>query len=787
MAKKKTTQISVSQEDSKQAQQMLEQYHQIANNLHESKDQKQAQTALTEINNMSEGAQIALIKALSKETNTDAADVLAAIDELSPTKNVRKEAKRSLIRLEETRIYPSWTPPIDQVPTVQFQAPTGPLRFWKGIVTDTRDAGEVQLLLCFEREEDPREIRVLGFLLEFGFEGVKDFFTRIESKRRFEKFLDEMTAQMGEIETKDCSLAHGRRLILEALEVNKRGGAQPHRDYRLNASLVNQLVLEAPDLEEDDELDEDDYDEDEDEDIIDLHDLTPQDVVITFVESWIDEDYDTAYELLSSDSPLHAGLSMDEWIERREDWAEEAVPAELQPNFIFEREAPQSRLWLPNPFSAGRSATRKEFEVGWSIEIDDTPLDDTIPELPKATMVYEETGRHWFWTSYVLVKEQDAWRIQSMTDEGVRAQELSIEELQKRKQDLDKFLDDFTQKHKLEEIQNLTDEAALEYLGQVLRTVTRTVYYTDVLIKKLPLDNTLYEDAAGRTLMFRQLERSAAYLEQLTQRFTENRALNLRELAEVQRELSNRFFEEDDDERGDRFLELAEQALRESLTLEDVFETHISLAEILIDSGKFDDAEEHLLQAKEQATEPADLAHIELHLGEIAMEREEYREALSHYQYVTDYSPNDAVAWADVGEAHLKLGNFEEAETSYRRAIALRPDEADYYLDLNNLYKERGQPEKGIEAIEEGLRNNPDSITLNIFLATTYIERGDFDQAEEYVQEAERIDPEAEVVLMARQVLNITKATQAMNRSNRLKSVPNVGKLGRPVKKKKGR
>src|SRR5712692_10114410 len=163
MTKKKNTQISVSQEDTRQAQQVLEQYHQVAVNLHASTDQKQAETALTEINNMSEGVQIALLKVLSREKHTDAADVLIAINELSPMKSVRKEAKRSLIRLEEDRVYPQWSPPIDRAPAVQFPVVSGPLHFWKGIVTDSRAIGEVQLTLSFELEDDPKTVRVLGF------------------------------------------------------------------------------------------------------------------------------------------------------------------------------------------------------------------------------------------------------------------------------------------------------------------------------------------------------------------------------------------------------------------------------------------------------------------------------------------------------------------------------------------------------------------------------------------------------------------------------------------------
>ena len=797
MAKKKHTQPSISQEESKQAQQLLEQYHAVANNLHESSDQKQAETALTEINDMPEGVQMALVKALSKETNTDAADVLSAINALSPSKNVRKEAKRSLIKLEETKIYPHWSPPIEQVSLIQFPSATGRFRFWKGLALGSRNIGEMQLTLAFEEEDDPSYVRILGFLLEFWHDGVKDFFTRDQSKRSFEKLADQMVARTPDMKTKDISLAQARRLVLDALEVNKRVGTQPHRDYRLNVSLVDRLVLQASDLEEDAdfddeiEFDEDEDDDsdlyDEDEDAIDLHDLDPDQVVTTFVESWVDEDFDIAYDLLSTDSPLRQGLSKDEWMKRREDWAEEAVPAELEPNFIHEREAQQPRLWLPKPFGTDRSSTHNEIEIGWSIEIDEADLDDTIPELPKATVVYEETGRHWFWTSYVLVKDQDEWRIQSMTDEGANAQELPVEELQKKVEELDKYIENFAKKHKPEDIQQLSDVEAQQYGSQILWRVMLTIYYTDVLIKKLPLDSNIYETAAARSLSLMQYERCAVYLEQLTQRFAERRAFNLSGLAAIQGQLSDKFFEDEDDERGERFLELAEKSLRESLTLEDKLEVRLSLAELLIDKGEFDEAEDQLLQAKDQATEPADIAHIELHLGEIAMEREEYREALRHYQHVTDYDPNDAESWTEVGEAHSRLGNYEEAETSFKRAIALRPDEEDYYIDLYEMYTESDQPEKAVQAVEEGLSNNPDSIALNTFLATRYIEQQDFDQAEIYVQAAERIDPDSEIVLMTRQVLNMTRATQIANRRRGPRPGPNVPKLGRPGKKKKGR
>src|SRR5260221_11563070 len=89
---------------------------------------------------------MALLKGRSKEHDADAADVLRAINELSPIKAIRKEARRSLIRLQENLIYPKWSPPVEPA----IRASANPPRFWKRVVTQTFDEGEVQLLLWWE-------------------------------------------------------------------------------------------------------------------------------------------------------------------------------------------------------------------------------------------------------------------------------------------------------------------------------------------------------------------------------------------------------------------------------------------------------------------------------------------------------------------------------------------------------------------------------------------------------------------------------------------------------------
>jgi hypothetical protein len=187
MAKKKQVSQPLSQEDHEQAQRVLEQYHQIANELHTWTDQKEIETALAAITTMPESAQFALLKALAKERHTEAADVLLAINEVSPLKSVRKEARRALIQLQGAKIYRRWEPParpsLVTPPITSTQSVSGP------------------------------------------------------------SYLDE---------------------------------------------------------EEETDLDE----AEQDEEYLDLRDLPPQEVVTTFIEALVDGDFDTVYDLLSSESPL---------------------------------------------------------------------------------------------------------------------------------------------------------------------------------------------------------------------------------------------------------------------------------------------------------------------------------------------------------------------------------------------------------------------------------------------------------------------------------------------------
>ena len=62
------------------------------------------------------------------------------------------------------------------------------------------------------------------------------------------------------------------------------------------------------------------------------------------------------------------------------------------------------------------------------------------------------------------------------------------------------------------------------------------------------------------------------------------------------------------------------------------------------ENNDLDEARNHLLTAKAMlpADSAGDEAHIEMHLGEIAMEQDRAQEALEHYQRVAELEPDSA-------------------------------------------------------------------------------------------------------------------------------------------------
>ncbi len=735
MSHKKETSTLLSQEDNNQIQLILEHYRQIAEKLHTCTNQEQAEVTLTEINTLSETTQIALLKALSKENITDAADVLVAINAFSPHKEVRKEARRSLIRLEATKIHPQWTPPRANTSAIQVNV-VKPPRFWKGFVTQIREEGDIQLFLFWEQGYDYTEARSFIFQLDYWHEGVKDCIVETNSKRHINERIEEIHSQLGTTPITDCTLAEGKRLIEEALSVNQWRGTTPHKDYRNYLPTINSLIMECTDSGEDrgrifidPELDE-------------------QAVVINFLGAWSLGDYGLVYDFLTNNSSAREGLTRDEWIKLRRAWADEAHPARIELGFVHERERSQSALWLPSSSIGNLSTLRKEIEIGWSLELVDTPLNGTLKEMPMGTAINKETGRHWFWTSYTLVQEQGEWRIQQITDEGANIQGVSIVELQKRVKEFEEAIDATLQQP------NDDIQAAVEELSWRL---TQLLHYYDALIVRLPLDRQICEDAYARASAIGNPERILVYLQRLAQRFPENHSVILKSLGATFTNLAYRSQEQGLQDRAQRFLSQAEAVLREDIDTNDSAISRILLGELLITQNRLDDAEVELLKAKTMNPGPAEETTLEAGLGNIALQREHMEEALLHYQKVADLDPDYTGIWFNIGFVHRLLEHFTEAEEYYYRAIQKESSDIRPYSELTAISMNRGDQSKARDIAEQGVRARPDSAHMHALLASVLLETGDQQRAKQEIEEAEAINPEEEIVKRVRQYMNVQK------------------------------
>jgi tetratricopeptide (TPR) repeat protein len=767
-------------EESALVEQQLEQYQQLARHLRAG--ERSAEEILSPITAMTEAAQISFLKALAKENTSQAADVALALHNFAPLKEARKEARRTLIKLEAGRTYPQWAPPV--VSLMSMLVDSGlepdldelltPARFWRGMVSNTRDVGEVQLILLWEQGPYYRDARIMGFLLDFMGGGVKDFFTDVSRKPSMEERVREIAARLIDLDFVDCSLAKGQSLVREALAVNQRTGIAPHKDYQRHLPLVRQLVLDV----EAGEIGEDEKDDVEGPDTI-LSRFTEEflqkrealDVVPLFFEAWKDEEYGEMYDRLASDSPLREGLSREAWIERRQQWSAQAHSGDLSIAFLeerkdsFETEAP-------------------EIEVGWSLVFSDSA--GTLPEIPMATAFYEETGRHWFWASFKLVEEDEEWRIQSMTDEGAEAFHLSRRALEQRLKELEELAsqrlseidremredleDDEDEDEDEEELdEGDSDLGALEFeewmdrFSEAIAATTRCMHYCDALIaQSSPGDISNYNLAYDQALGMNDPQRAAVYAELMVDRFPAQRAESLHKLATAQLTISRSYDtdEDADEEQMQRFMELAEQTFRSAIAVDTGPMSKILLANILVAQNKqIEEAEDLLHQAEGMATEPKEVSMLEGGLATLALERDDEEAALRHYQRAAEVSPDMPNIWYYVGSLQNRLHRVDEAVESFRRSIEQEPGVTAAYIELADIYiHERRDLDKAQEIVEEGLEVNPDAADLLATLAMVHIEGDDLDSARQCLEEAEDIDDELEIVQTVRRIYDAKKA-----------------------------
>lgn len=733
MVRKKEIAFSLTDEEQQRQQDLLARYHTLAEGLRQSTDAPAIEHVLQEILQYTPELQQAIAKELSKEQHSDAADVLLALHSVSPNKEVRKEARRALLRLEGASIKPQWQAPQARTSVVEIKT-ANPPRFWRGQVSRTREQGEVLLSLYWEQGYDYTEVRSLTFVLDFWRDGVRELILETLSKRRVLESIEERQATTNNAFV-ECNLAEGKRLIEEALATNTWRGNQPTDEYRHHSNTLNTLIFQAQDAGHDRGL------------AFLYPEMEAQEVALHFVGSWSAGDYGLAYDLLSRDSTLLKDVTRAEWIEQHRRWFDEAHPARLMLAFVQEHQAPQSTLWLPSS-AASSQPKRAEAEIGWSLELSETMLSGTLAEMPLGTAINKETGRHWFWTKYTLVRENNEWRVQRFQDEGARLQGLPIAEIQQQITHREEEVETKA-KQPAEDVQGLLDE--------LTRGFYQILHYYDALIALVPLDRQPCEAATGRAMALGNPERAMVYLQRLVEHFPERLEFNMRSLAGTYATYAFNEAAANIPGRSEHFLELAETTLRDLLELHNDALNHLLLAELYSSQERNEEAEEelHLAEALNPTTD--EQGSIEANLGALAMRREQMAAALAHFERASKLTPNHPGIWFNLGFVHRLLGHMETAASHYRQAIEREPQDIRPYSELTAIFMNQPNQQEARRIVEAGLVANPDSAHLLALHASVLHVLGEERAAQRQLEKAEQLDPTLEIVQATRQQLESLK------------------------------
>jgi len=152
-----------------------------------------------------------------------------------------------------------------------------------------------------------------------------------------------------------------------------------------------------------------------------------------------------------------------------------------------------------------------------------------------------------------------------------------------------------------------------------------------------------------------------------------------------------------------------------SVAPEGNYTAHSNLALALAKQGEPEEALVHFHTAKAMHKYSVDqilaLGAYELHVRHSQEALADSTEALHD---TTDPKPQ-AIAWAEVGQAHLQLHQFDQATESYQNALRLNPDDGQALMGLAVLALRQGQSEVAIAELEHAVKSDPNDVNVLVY------------------------------------------------------------------------
>ena len=103
--------------------------------------------------------------------------------------------------------------------------------------------------------------------------------------------------------------------------------------------------------------------------------------------------------------------------------------------------------------------------------------------------------------------------------------------------------------------------------------------------------------------------------------------------------------------------------------------------------------------------------------------------AIEEYKIDLQISPNDTLAWQELGKIYLIAGKVPEAAFSLEKYVGLRPNDGEAWYNLGQLYLQIQDQEKAAHAFEKAVELNAKVAESFGHLARIYSDRKEFEKA----------------------------------------------------------
>jgi tetratricopeptide (TPR) repeat protein len=716
----------------------------------------------------------------------DAIEIAQALGELDPRKDVAREARRARLRLRSAGAIPtlSFAPApagkqIRQAVTSADSTGAAPAataaaspqpsrtdtpRFVESYVSQTREQGEVRLIVGWQEGQDASFVRGHLFILDFWQEGIKGF-TLLEpmSHGRFGREVREFIGGSHDDVTEEdakpikssnaiaLNWAQTRSLVLEALDVNTWRNTPPHSDFgRYRAQIESRLLTQpqSDELQQQLEVEEQRFLREGDRPYITTG-MEPDETVVNWLGAWSFGDFGLAYDLLADDHALHQQQSRTEYINLRRQWWDAADPAGLRVTLVRDQEKRASALWVPGSTGLSLGMERKEVEAFWSLVVHESQLGGQLPELPLATISSSDTGRHWYWTGYTLAhdREVDRWYISRSRDEGATSQTLKLDELGQRIQEAHQQVEQITSR----EAPDPASEAAAQALRSITGALTASLHYSDALAVQLPLDESVYQGAITDARTLGNHERAVALIERMRRRFTDEVPLRFEQGIEEYL-VAEQYGRQGMAQAQASWLERAVQTMRDVVAIEPSAEHLQGLGELLSRQGHFNQAETYLREATVKDPTRA-LAYSDLAdalMGRITGEnlddpaalppdeqQQIAREALAVLGQASKLDRSISGLYTRMGAIYELLHQPDDSIIALEEAIRVDPADADAHYTLGAMLMDRKRYHDALPHFVTAVQLAPFALQARLSLAACY---GMLDQVLQATRELDAID-----------------------------------------------